>query len=80
MAEQAVPSEDQLKAPTQPIGSFTERAIDIGALEEVDGGKKSKRSSETKIIQDGEYRTLYVCSGYCTCTQTVAFSAFYVHV
>ena len=54
MAEQAVPSEDQLKAPTQLVGSFTERAIDIGALEEVDGGKKSKRSSETKIIQDGE--------------------------
>jgi hypothetical protein len=52
-------SADQQDTSMQSAVAYQERAIDVGVLEDVDSSsKKSKRSKRTpdlKIIQDGQY-------------------------
>lgn len=58
-------SSEQLETPAQSAVAYQERAIDIGVLEDVDSSskkaKQSKRTSDLKIIQDGQYQCVFVC-------------------
>ena len=63
MAELTVPSE-QLEISTQLTVAYQERAVDIGVLEDVDSSdkksKQAKRTSELRIVQDGQYHCVSV--------------------
>ena len=66
MAESAVPSQDQLEASTQSTGAYQECAVGVSVLDDVDSPVKAgtstskKGASENKIIQDGEYISIYL--------------------